>query len=93
MIGSEGLKALAQGLLLGGSLVHLNLSGNMINGTGAENFFKAVGNSLTLTSLDLGNLKGQKNHNKLGLSGCQGLAQALESNPLLQILNLRDNAL
>jgi hypothetical protein len=55
----------------------MSLSGNMITSLGADNFFKAVGNSLTLTSLDFGNVKGQKNHNKLGQKGCAGLAIAL----------------
>jgi hypothetical protein len=61
------VKNLALGLKRNTSIVHLHLGGNNITGPGIEPIFKVITKSNFICSLDLGNRKGSKHYNKLGI--------------------------
>lgn len=91
-IRDAGAEALATSIRLNPSLIALVLKSNDIGPDGGAALFRAAAQSSTLTSLDLSGVSGV-NRNHIGLKGCKALGEALQSNPVLNAVNLEENGI
>ncbi|CAI2376682.1 unnamed protein product [Moneuplotes crassus] len=86
-IGDQGVEKISKFLKGYNDLVHLDISSNKITPGGFIKLFDALLKNITLVSLDLSN-RNNVNKNRLGEEGAKALGNLLESNKMIQILDL-----
>jgi Ran GTPase-activating protein (RanGAP) involved in mRNA processing and transport len=91
-IKDEGAKSIAALFTNNDILVHLGLKSNDIGADGIVALCEALSRSATLTSLDLGGIRGI-NRNHVGGRGAEALGTLLATNQVLHALDISSNGL
>ena len=91
-IRDAGAEALASAVRLNPNLIAIVLRSNDIGPDGGASLLRAIGQSKSITSVDLSGVRGI-NRNHIGLKGCRALGEALRNNPCLTSVNIDENGI
>lgn len=91
-VGDSGLNILLNGLRQNSSIVHINLGSNNLTSDSCIPLFEMLKEHDSIISVVLSNSEGM-HRNKIGQKGCRAIAEAIEQNKVITLLDVSDNAL